>query len=55
MAKGFPRVKKAMNLTESVSDWHDSDGNTGSLLDKDDKAMAETENLILDSFQQYAK
>ena len=44
-----------MNLAESVSDWHDSEGNTGSVLDKDDKAMAETEQTILDSFQAFAK
>ena len=37
--KGFPKVKKALNLNESVSQWHDSQGMSGSILDKDEQAF----------------
>lgn len=55
MVNGFPKVKRAMNLEESVSDWNDSEGNTGSILDHDEAAFAKTEKTILNSFQAYAR
>ena len=55
MVNGFPKVKRAMNLEESVSDWNDSEGNTGSILDNDEAAFAKTEKTILNSFQAYAR
>jgi hypothetical protein len=34
--QGFPKVKKALNLNESVSMWHDSQGMSGSILENDE-------------------
>ena len=39
MASGFPKVKKALKLQESVSEWHDSQGMTGSVMDNDEEAF----------------
>ena len=50
---GFPKVKKALNLNESVSEWHDSQGQTGSVLDQDEEAFATTEKAILNSYQAF--
>ena len=35
IVKGFPKVKKVLNLNESISDWHDSQGNTASIMEND--------------------
>lgn len=43
MVKGFPKVQKALNIGDDFSDWYDSQGETGSILDNDDAAMAKTE------------
>lgn len=50
IVKGFPKVKQALNLNESVSDWHDSQGNTCDVLDNDPEAFAKTEKAILGSY-----
>ena len=39
MASGFPKVKKALKLDESVSEWHDSQGLNGSIIDNDEEAF----------------
>lgn len=53
MAKGFPKVKKALNLDESVSEWHDSDDNSCVAVDMDDEAFSKAEDAILNSFQAF--
>ena len=47
---GFPKVKKALNMNESMSEWQDSQGQTGSILDQDEEAFAITEKVILNSY-----
>ena len=50
---GFPRVKQALNLRESVSEWNDSEGMNGSILDDDDEAFDLTDKTILNSYQNF--
>ena len=53
MVKGFPKVQKALNISESCSEWYDSQGDTGSILENDEDAMAKTEKVILNSYQTF--
>ena len=39
MVKGFPKVKRVLNMNDSVSEWRDSQGNEASLLDHDEEAF----------------
>ena len=55
MVKGFPKVQRALNLNDSISNWHDSEGNTGSILDQDEEAFEKTEAAILESYQAFLK
>lgn len=48
MVKGFPKVKKALNLDQSVSEWHDSDSNSCAGID--DEAFDKAEDAIMNSF-----
>ena len=51
--QGFPKVKKALNLNESVSMWHDSQGMSGSILENDEQAFDQTEKTILKSYNNF--
>lgn len=53
MVKGFPKVKKALNLEDSVSEWRDSQDSTCSAIDKDDDAFSKVEQTILSSYQAF--
>ena len=53
IVKGFPKVKKVLNLNESISEWHDSQGNTASIMENDDQAYSATDKVIIESYQTF--